>query len=71
MPDTVGFLFTSVVVDIRIAVVSHWQKINSLLQVTVEGKIAIQVQGKEPEYFGEGATVSFKPGEVHKFWNPG
>ncbi len=40
--------------------------------ITVEkGKIAIQVPGKEPQYYEAGATVTFKPGETHKFWNAG
>ena len=37
----------------------------------VKGRLATQVAGKEPQYFDAGATVSFKPGEIHKFWNAG
>jgi quercetin dioxygenase-like cupin family protein len=37
----------------------------------VKGRLAALVPGKEPQYFVAGATVSFKPGEIHKFWNAG
>ena len=37
----------------------------------VKGRMAIQVPGKEPQFFETGASVSFKPGEIHKFWNAG
>lgn len=37
----------------------------------VEGKIGVQVQGKVPEFFGPGATVTFRAGEAHRFWNAG
>jgi len=37
----------------------------------IKGKIAVQVQGKEPEYHGEGETVTFRAGVAHRFWNAG
>jgi len=40
--------------------------------VTVEeGRIAYQRGGEPPQFAGPGATVVFKPGEPHKFWNAG
>lgn len=37
----------------------------------LKGKIGVQVPGQEPQYYGEGETVTFKAGEAHKFWNAG
>ncbi len=37
----------------------------------IKGKIGIQRPGQEPEYFGEGATVTFEAGDPHRFWNAG
>lgn len=37
----------------------------------IKGKMATQTPGKEPQYFEAGATVSFKPGDIHRFWNAG
>lgn len=40
--------------------------------LTVErGRIAYQRPGGQPQYAERGATVVFKPGEAHRFWNPG
>ncbi|MFN8175996.1 MAG: cupin domain-containing protein [Solirubrobacteraceae bacterium] len=36
-----------------------------------EGRIAYQRPGEPPRFAGVGATVSFAPGEPHRFWNPG
>jgi quercetin dioxygenase-like cupin family protein len=36
-----------------------------------EGRIAYQRPGRPPEYAEAGATVTFLPGEAHKFWNAG
>jgi mannose-6-phosphate isomerase-like protein (cupin superfamily) len=35
------------------------------------GRIAYQRPGEPPQFAGPGETVTFKPGEAHKFWNPG
>jgi quercetin dioxygenase-like cupin family protein len=37
----------------------------------VQGRIAYQRLGQEPQYAGPGETVTFKAGEPHKFWNAG
>jgi quercetin dioxygenase-like cupin family protein len=36
-----------------------------------EGRIACQRPGQPPEYAEAGATVTFLPGDAHKFWNAG
>jgi len=47
----------------------HHKQAESL--TVVKGKIGIQRPGGEPEYFGEGETVTFEAGDPHKFWNAG
>jgi quercetin dioxygenase-like cupin family protein len=37
----------------------------------VEGRLAYQRAGGEPAYAGPGETVTFPPGDAHKFWNAG
>jgi mannose-6-phosphate isomerase-like protein (cupin superfamily) len=37
----------------------------------VSGKIGAQIEGQAPFFAGPGQTVTFKRGEVHKFWNAG
>jgi len=37
----------------------------------VQGKIGGQIAGQEPIFCGPGETVTFKRGEVHRFWNAG
>ena len=37
----------------------------------VQGRIGYQRPGEEPRYAGAGETVTFAPGEVHRFWNAG
>ena len=37
----------------------------------VEGRMGYQRPGEEPRYAGEGETVVFAPGEMHRFWNAG
>ena len=40
--------------------------------VTVQsGRIGYQRPGGEPQYAGPGETLSFGPGEAHRFWNAG
>src|SRR5687768_4088744 len=36
----------------------------------LEGRIACQVLGCQPEYYKAGETAFFKRGVAHKFWNP-
>ncbi len=47
----------------------HFKQAESL--TVTKGKIGIQRPGSEPQYFGEGETITFRPGEVHRFWNAG
>lgn len=37
----------------------------------VEGKMGAQVAGQPPIFCGPGETVTFRRGEVHRFWNAG
>ena len=37
----------------------------------VSGKIGAQIAGQPPFFCGPGETVTFKRGEVHRFWNAG
>jgi quercetin dioxygenase-like cupin family protein len=37
----------------------------------VSGKIGAQIAGQAPFFAGPGETVTFKRGEVHRFWNAG
>jgi quercetin dioxygenase-like cupin family protein len=37
----------------------------------LKGRLGYQLAEQEPHYAGEGETVVFKPGEVHRFWNAG
>ncbi len=37
----------------------------------LEGKIGYQILGEEPQYATEGATIEFKRGTPHRFWNAG
>jgi quercetin dioxygenase-like cupin family protein len=40
--------------------------------ITVEqGRIGYQRPGEEPRFAGTGETITFHPGEAHKFWNDG
>ncbi len=40
--------------------------------LTVErGRLAWQRPGEPPQYAETGETATFRPGEAHKFWNPG
>jgi quercetin dioxygenase-like cupin family protein len=48
--------------------VHHHQE--EALTVT-HGRIAYQRPGEPAQFGGPGDTVVFKPGEAHKFWNPG
>lgn len=37
----------------------------------VQGRIGYQRRGEAPRYGGPGDTITFQPGEAHKFWNAG
>ena len=37
----------------------------------VSGKIGAQIAGQAPFFAGPGETVTFKRGEIHRFWNAG
>ena len=37
----------------------------------VQGKIGALIAGRQPTFHGPGETVTFKKGEVHRFWNAG
>ena len=37
----------------------------------VEGKMAAQIEGEAPVYYGPGETALFKRGVAHRFWNAG
>lgn len=37
----------------------------------IKGKIGVQRLGEEPQYFGEGASITFEAGDAHRFWNAG
>ena len=47
----------------------HYRQEESL--TVVEGRLAYQRPGQEPRYAGPGDTVTFAPGEAHRFWNAG
>ncbi len=47
----------------------HHRQSESL--TVVKGKIGIQYLGGEEKFFGEGETITFNPGEAHRFWNAG
>ena len=47
----------------------HFKQEESI--TVVKGKIGVQHLGGEEMFFGEGETVTFKPGEAHRFWNAG
>lgn len=37
----------------------------------LQGKIGVQIAGQAPLFYGPGETVTFRRGEVHRFWNAG
>lgn len=47
----------------------HFKQAESL--TVVKGKIGVQHLGGEEMFFGEGETVTFQPGDAHRFWNAG
>lgn len=47
----------------------HFKQVESL--TVIKGRIGIQRLGQEPEYLGEGSTVTFVEGDPHRFWNAG
>lgn len=47
----------------------HFKQAESL--TVVKGKMGIQHLGGQEMFFGEGETITFKPGDPHRFWNAG
>jgi quercetin dioxygenase-like cupin family protein len=47
----------------------HYLQDESL--TVIQGKIGAQVAGQQPTFHGPGETVTFRRGEVHRFWNAG
>jgi quercetin dioxygenase-like cupin family protein len=48
--------------------VHHWQEEALTVQ---RGRMAYQRLGEAPRFAGPGETVTFPPGDVHRFWNAG
>jgi quercetin dioxygenase-like cupin family protein len=48
--------------------VHHYQEEALTIQ---QGRIGYQRPGEPPQFAEPGETVVFKPGELHRFWNPG
>jgi hypothetical protein len=49
----------------------HTHRYQTEALTVVRGRMAYQHRGHAPEYAGQGETVTFRPGESHKFWNAG
>lgn len=47
----------------------HWKQDESL--TVVSGKMAIEILGESPKYYGPGETATFMRGTWHRFWNCG
>jgi quercetin dioxygenase-like cupin family protein len=47
----------------------HWKQDESL--TVISGKMATQIPGQEPVYYGPGETATFLRGTWHRFWNAG
>lgn len=47
----------------------HWKQDESL--TVVSGKMATQIPGQDPVFYGPGETVIFLRGTWHRFWNAG
>ena len=47
----------------------HWKQDESL--TVISGKMATQIPGQEPVYYGPGETATFLRGTWHRFWNSG
>jgi quercetin dioxygenase-like cupin family protein len=37
----------------------------------LKGTIGVEILGQPVQYYGEGASIVFKAGEAHRFWNAG
>ena len=48
--------------------IHHYQEESLTVQ---QGRIGYQRLGQSPQFAGPGETVTFKPGDAHKFWNAG
>jgi quercetin dioxygenase-like cupin family protein len=53
------------------AVPMHTHYLQEEALTVVNGKIGYQVRGQEPQFAGPGATIVFKKGVSHSFWNAG
>lgn len=49
----------------------HTHRYQTEALTVVQGRIGYQRLGQAPQYAGAGETVTFGPGESHKFWNAG
>ena len=49
----------------------HSHRYQTEALTVVQGRIGYQRLGQAPQYAGPGETVTFRPGESHKFWNAG
>ena len=49
----------------------HTHRYQTEALTVVQGRIGYQRLGQAPQYAGPGETVTFRPGESHKFWNAG
>lgn len=47
----------------------HYKQTESL--TVTQGRMGVQIQGQEPQFYGEGETATFDAGVPHKFWNAG
>jgi quercetin dioxygenase-like cupin family protein len=47
----------------------HHRQVEAL--TVAEGRIGYQRLGEDPQFAGPGESVTFAPGEVHRFWNAG
>lgn len=47
----------------------HWKQDESVTVIT--GRMAAQVPGQEPIYYGPGESATFHRGTWHRFWNAG
>jgi quercetin dioxygenase-like cupin family protein len=48
---------------------THHRQEESL--TVVAGKIGVEIAGQPEAFYEKGATVNFKPGQAHRFWNAG
>jgi quercetin dioxygenase-like cupin family protein len=49
----------------------HTHHLQEEMMTVQDGRIGYQRPGEAEQFAGPGATVTFKPGEPHRFWNAG